>query len=122
MNSRRAAQALNVAFPTATAITNMGFRDVDHHSGEPYDPTDWAMTSDSTSATWAGELFSVNPNANALRWGTLYSFWMDAAAGPNQLTETLVLFDPPESVEVSFGLFADDFESGDTSAWSATVP
>jgi len=46
LNSERAAWGLSLDFPDGTAITNVGFRDVDHHSGEPYATTDWTIATD----------------------------------------------------------------------------
>ncbi len=43
-NSDRNARGFTVAFPGATTFTNIGFHDVEHHSGEPYATTDWAQT------------------------------------------------------------------------------
>jgi hypothetical protein len=36
MNSDRSGRAFAVDFPNGTSITNVGFKDIDHHSGEPY--------------------------------------------------------------------------------------
>ncbi|PYJ76790.1 MAG: hypothetical protein DME69_12475, partial [Verrucomicrobia bacterium] len=34
------------------------------------------------SLTWSCETFAQNPNANALRWGTLYNFRFDSNRPP----------------------------------------
>ena len=124
MNSDRSARSFTIQFPPGTTIENVGFRDVDHHSGEPYATTDWDVTVDSPAGTvtWSTDLFSVDEFANALRWGTMFSFWLDANAPPVALGHTLVLFKPGLPADVTFGfnsgIFADGFESGDTTAWN----
>lgn len=125
-NSDRAAQAFAVDFPDGTAITNVGFHDIDSHSGEPYSTTDWTPSVDGGTGTvsWATETFATNNNANALRWATMYNFWFDADS-PFAGLHTLTLFKPGSSpaVEFSFGgIFSDGFASGDSGQWSNTVP
>lgn len=126
-NSSRAAQAFAVDFPNGTTISNVGFHDIDHHSGEPYATTDWVPNVDAPTSvvSWAGTDFATDPNANALRFATLFNFWFDADA-PAPASHTLTFFKPGTPSSVSFwadaGIFSDGFESEDTSAWSATVP
>lgn len=68
---------------------------MDYHSGEPYTNTDWTPdTLTPGSVSWSTEEYSSNQNANALRWGTAYNFWFDAAAGPVDGVATLGLFRP----------------------------
>jgi hypothetical protein len=127
LNSDRSARSFMVDFPGAATISNAGSHDVDHHSGEPYSTTDWTLdTSVPGVITWATDPFGTDPNANALRWGTMFSFWFDATAGPAGATHTLGLFKPGTPTDVEFsmfdGLFEDGFESGDTTAWSSTTP
>jgi hypothetical protein len=71
-----------------------GFHDVDYHSGEPYDLTDWPVNDGGGALTWACTPHAVNPNANALRWGTLYNFRFDADSPPVSGIATLALFRP----------------------------
>ncbi len=128
LNSDRSGRSLTVTFSGATDITNVGFHDVDSHSGEPYSTTDWTETIGSDSVSWSTDDFATDANANALRWATLYSFWFDADRAPGQIQQhTLELFKPGSPTTVDFWgvgseIFTDGFESGDTSAWSATVP
>ena len=85
-------------------MTNVGFHDVDYHSGEPFDGTDWASTvvQDSTGQRllWSTEDYAQNTDANALRWGTLYNFRFDLDVPPALGELTLGLFRPgtPSSV------------------------
>lgn len=135
LNSDRSGRAFTVKFIGPTTITNIGFHDVDHHSGEyeppsgsPYDTTDWTIATDAPggSVSWSTDTYAVAENANALRWGTTYSFWFDANRPPGGVIQTLELFKPgdPTAVDFSFigNLFSDGFESGNTSAWSSAVP
>jgi hypothetical protein len=94
LTNHRSGQSFTVPFPAGTVITNVGFHDVDYHSGEPFDGTDWTATVGSTSVTWATTTYDVNPNANALRWGTLYNFRFDANLAPGFALTTIGLFKP----------------------------
>jgi len=90
---------------TGAVVSNIGFHDVDYHSGEPYALTDWAATQTGGNLTWQTETFATNPNANALRWGTLYNFRFDATTGPlpSNVNATIQLFKngTPTSVNVA---------------------
>lgn len=127
LNSHRSAQTFTVPILPGTVVSNTGFHDVDYHSGEPYDGTDWAVTVDSDAVTWTTDSYATNPNANALRWGTLYNFWFDADQASELVPATIGLFlsGTPDSISltvqapVTTGLiFSDGFESGDTDSWS----
>jgi len=88
-------------------ITNIGFKDVNHHSGEPYTNTDWTASIADGLLTWkADATFAQNANANALRWSTMYNFWFDASTGPEAVLADFGLFKPggagdPSSVSVT---------------------
>src|SRR5213075_2571139 len=81
-------------------VTSPGFHAPLSHSGEPYDNSAWAAPVAGGSITFATAPYSVNPNANAARWGTLYNFRFDAAAPPITGTATIGLFAPgsPSSI------------------------
>jgi len=103
LNSDRALGAFTVLLPAGTQVTEAGFHDVDYHSGEPFDGTDWEVTVTDGSIRWATESYDVNPNANALRWGTLYNFRFSANVTASQLgLVQFELFKPgtPESFYV----------------------
>ncbi len=136
LNSDRSGEWFQVPILPGTVITNEGFHDVDYHSGEPFSNVDWSISIDAVggSVTWAAtQDYATNPDANALRWGTMYNFWFDADVAPNNAMASLGLFKPgapgdPAMVEFTVlapaaaGLvFVDGFESGDTSAWSGAV-
>ena len=130
MNSDRSARSFEVKFPATATITNVGYHDVVHHSGEPYATTPWTSNVDTknNAVSWSTDTFATDPNANALRWGTMFNFWFDATAAPtSSIQHTLGLFKAgdPDAVKFNIGndlIFADGFESGNLSSWSASVP
>ncbi len=129
MNSNRAASRLTVSFGDTTSITNVGFHDVDSHSNEPYDTTDWVSATDGNSVSWSAPFFTPAQNANALRWATMYSFWFDASRPPGEIaSHELGLFEAGQPAALTFWdnasmspLFSDGFESGNTAGWSGKV-
>ena len=92
MNSHRSAQSFSIPVPSGVVFTNIGFHDVDYHSGEPYDGTDWPGSVGGGVVAWSTSTFSVNENANALRWGTTYNFRFDADSAPQTATATVGYF------------------------------
>lgn len=103
LNSDRSGQSFTVTFAHPTNISSIGFHDVDSHSGEPYDTTDWAVSTDASSVTWSTDDFATDANANALRWATLYSFWFDADGGPTDISAHMLgLFKPGSPAAVDF--------------------
>ncbi len=103
LNSHRSGGSLSVPIGAGVTVTNVGFNDVDYHSGDPYDNTDWSSSVTSNAVTWnSPETFKQNENSNALRWGTMYTFWFDADTGPAETDITLGLFRPGTPSSVSF--------------------
>ncbi|MFN0060106.1 MAG: hypothetical protein ACKVX7_16735 [Planctomycetota bacterium] len=93
LNSHRSAGSFSIPTGGGAGVNTVGFHDVNYHSGEPYDNTDWNATVGGSSVTWASpQTFVENPNSNALRFGTLYTFWFDAVLPPQTVTATLGLF------------------------------
>ena len=92
--NQRGAQAFTVPLPPGTVVTNVGFHDVDYHSGDLFDGTDWTATVTAGSVSWATQTYAVNVNANALRWGTLYNFRFDANQAPGSSAVTIDFFKP----------------------------
>ncbi len=94
LNSDRSAGSFSVPVPGGVRVSDVGFHDVDYHSGEPYDGTDWTAVIADGSITWSTESFLDNPHANALRWGTLYNFRFNANRAPAPADVTVGLFKP----------------------------
>lgn len=104
LNSDRSGYSFSVPVPASVTVTNINFNDVNYHSGEPFTNTDWTGVRGASDVTWtADNTFAGNANANALRWGTTYSFWYTANTAPQASTATLTLFKPgaPSSVTAS---------------------
>jgi hypothetical protein len=103
LNSHRSASGFAVPIPACATVVSTGFRDVFYHSGEPYSGTDWAGTTTSAAVSWNSIPFAVDVNANALRWGTMYTYRFECDAGPTSNQATISLFRPgtPGTITVS---------------------
>lgn len=107
LNSDRSLGGFSVELHATAVVVNTGFHDVSYHSGEPYDGADWPASVGAGIVAWSTTDFTTNPNANALRWGTLYNFRFDSNAPPAALNDapiTLTLFKPgsPTQIEIAF--------------------
>jgi hypothetical protein len=118
LNSDRAVGEFRVPILPATPIANIDFHDVEYHSGEPYDGTDWPGILDDTVVPnwieWKTTPYSINPDANALRWDTLYNFRFDAELPPVLGDVELGIFKPgfPASASVKAFIPAPCNENG----------
>jgi hypothetical protein len=109
-NSDRSGRSFEVPLPAGAVATNIKFSDVFYHSGDPYDGTDWTVTTTGGVIRWTGPTHATNPNGNALRFSTIYNFWFDADV-------------PPTAGEVSLGLFKPGAKGAANSiAIAAQVP
>lgn len=112
LNSQLAAGSFRV--PGAGSASNFTFHDIDYHSGEPIDGTDWALALTASDAEWSTESSLVDPNANALRWGTTYSFGFTSSDAPTAGSVVLTPFYPGMSPNPTFSLPVPDGTSGAT--------
>ena len=107
LTSDRCAASLTIPVILGSTTTNAGFRDIAAHSGEPYDSTNWNFVAGHSTASWSCfQTFSQNPNANALRWGTMYNFWFDSTAAPGQGSASIGLFKPGAGAYAALGSVA----------------
>ena len=119
LNSGRAGGAFEVPIPLGAEVTEIGFHDVDYHSGEDHDGTDWVVTETDTTLRWeTADSFDDDPEANALRWGTLYNFRFVCDRAPAEVVASLGLFAPDaddenDPVDVTVVGPADGFLRGD---------
>jgi hypothetical protein len=95
LNADRGARRFRIRVQPDADVRNAAFHDIDYHSGEPFDSTDWTIDVSDFDVAWSTQTSQENPNANALRWGTLYSFRFDAYAVPSM--DTLIEIEPFKS-------------------------
>jgi hypothetical protein len=100
-NIDRAIQAFSVPVAAGVTITNIGFRSPPQQPGWTGDGTvgntgfsnaAWTSTQAAGSLKWNSETFAQNPNANAIRWGTLYNFRFDSNRPPQTALATVGFF------------------------------
>ena len=122
-NLDRAIQSFEVVFPGfQPGINNAEFHAPPQHPGWAHDgtvgdagysSTPWDFTVNLIqppfSATWNTETFAQNPNANAIRWGTLYNFRFDSSSAPMASTANIGFFKTgsPITVEVQAPFMSD---------------
>jgi hypothetical protein len=107
LSSDKAAGGLRIPLPAGVEATNIGFHAPFYHSGEPYNNDAWVMCQSSGQMCWrTAQSFAQNPNANAIRWGTMYNFWFDAPTPPTDGLAVVELFKPhaPDSVLINVKL------------------
>ncbi|MGP1310553.1 MAG: hypothetical protein ACTS27_10185, partial [Phycisphaerales bacterium] len=109
LNSDRSGQAFSI--DTAADVTDVGFHSPFYHSGDgingnTYPNTDWAAIDRGSSIAWESETFAENNNANALRWGTTYSYWFTSTEAPEMTDATITLFKPGTPTEVTVQVVA----------------
>lgn len=100
-NLDRAIQAFSVPLGVGATISNIGFHAPPQHPGWSNDGTvgnagfssaAWAQSQANGAMTWNSETFAQNPNANAVRWGTLYNFRFDSNRPPQMVNATVGFF------------------------------
>ncbi|MCB1035107.1 MAG: hypothetical protein KDD47_14865 [Acidobacteria bacterium] len=135
VNSDLAAQRWAIEFRSAGDWDPPEARTLPHHSGEPYATTPWVLEGcifQERIMAMSCPTFAMDPDANALRWGTAFSFRADGdtSRASNLLRETFDLFKPwpVATVELTFPasrpqqFFSSDFETGDLRDWSGSEP
>ena len=103
LSSHRAARTFALSIPDGAVVAEMGFHDVDYHSGEPFEGTDWATSAGAGGrVVWSTATHASNPNANALRWGTLYNFRFESEVPPAGSAARVALFRAGNPAEILF--------------------
>lgn len=87
VNSERNVGRFSVPLTPGLTVTNVGFHDVAYHDNDgvgnnTFSGTDWTVTQTASEIAWETQSSTVNGNANAIRWSTLYNFRFDANAAP----------------------------------------
>lgn len=113
-NSNRAAGSFTLRIPCdgSLSISDPYFHDLRQHSGTPFSNVDWTFTQGPGELRWATDDFATDPDANAIRWGTMYNFGFTADRAPGTGIAEIGIFTPgsPEvlhgAVSVPLGEFA----------------
>lgn len=97
-NIDRAIQSFGIPVGNGVTISNVGFNAPPQHPGWTFDGTvgntgfsnaPWTQTQGGGAMTWSSETFAQNPNANAIRWGTMYNFRFDSTSPPQTTNATI---------------------------------
>jgi len=97
-NLDRSIQSFTVPLGCGMTVSNLGFHAPPNHPGIANDGTVgsagysdavWTPNQTQTALSWNSETFAQNPNANALRWGTLYNFRFDSNRPPQAANATI---------------------------------
>lgn len=104
----RGIQSFSVPMGDGVSLTNIGFHAPPQHpgwaadgtGGVGYSSTPWGQTIEANAMTWSSEAVSLNSNANAIRWGTLYNFRFDSNRPPQNVMATIGFFKTGNPIEV----------------------
>ena len=97
-NLDRGVQSFSVPVGGGATLSNIGFHAPPQHPGSAADGTvgntgfssaAWNQSQAGGAMTWSSETFAQNPNANAIRWGTLYNFRFDSNSPPQTTNATI---------------------------------
>ena len=100
-NLDRSIQSFSVPLGCGVTVSNLGFRAPPNHPGFANDGTvgntgfsnaPWASNQTADTVTWNSETSAQNPNANAIRFGTLYNFRFDSNKPPANANATVGFF------------------------------
>jgi len=103
-DSDRGAMSWHIPVPAGVTVTNQGQTIVNHHSGEPYSTTPWTMSAPSGGLLWSTQSHAANPNANALRWSTMFNFRFDADQPPVAGSAAMAFFKPGNEAEAAINV------------------
>ena len=108
-NLDRAIQSFTVPLGPGVNLSFVGFHAPPQEPGwsndgtfnnQGYSSTPWDVTQVADSITWNSETIAQNPNANAIRFGTLYNFRFDADQPPQIANATVGFFKTGSPVTV----------------------
>lgn len=105
-NLAAALGSLIIPTPPGVVLTNVEFHAPDQHAPEinavNYDNDPWTVTVNvDTNVAWSTAAFASNPTANAVRYGTMYSFRFDANSPPRAVDATVGIFEISSSLPVA---------------------
>lgn len=103
MNSDRSVRSFSVPIPAGLVVANAGFHDITYRGGDGmggtnFSGTDWTFVNTGSTLEWSTQTFAQSTNANAIRWGTTYTFRFDANAVPTTGTIDLGTYKVPGTI------------------------
>ncbi len=108
-NLDRAIREFAVPIGSGVVIDDIGFHAPPQHPGWTFDGTagnagyseiPWAQDLSGGMMTWSTETFAQNPNANAIRWGTMYNFRFTSNRPPQVANATVGFYKTGEPITV----------------------
>lgn len=109
-NLDRGIGSFSIPIGSGVTLNNIGFHAPPQHPGSGADgtvgdagfsSTPWAATQSGGTLTWATETIAQNPNANAIRWGTMYNFRFESNRPPMMSNATVGFFKTGAPVTVA---------------------
>ncbi|HWM24961.1 MAG TPA: hypothetical protein VNP98_09050 [Chthoniobacterales bacterium] len=128
-NLDRSIRSFSVPLGNGITVSNVGFRAPPNHPGFPNDGTvgnagfsNAAWTSNETpdALSWNTETFAQNPNANAIRFGTLYNFRFDSNRPPQAVNATIGFL--KTGTPITVGILGPSPDGGASPTPSPTPP
>jgi hypothetical protein len=109
-NLDRAIQSFSVPLGCGITVSNLGFHAPPNHPGIAHDGTvgdagfsnaPWTFNQTANVLSWNAETFAQNPNANAIRFGTLYNFRFDSNRPPHATNAAIDFFKAGDPMNVA---------------------
>jgi hypothetical protein len=122
-NLDRSVQSFSVPLGCGITVSNTGFHAPPNHPGFPNDGTvgsagfsnaAWSPNQILESLTWNTQTLAQNPNANAIRFGTMYNFRFDANRPPQDVMATVGFLKTGAPITVAIQGPAPDVCTGPT--------
>jgi hypothetical protein len=109
-NIDRGIRTFAIPVGSGVSITNIGFHAPPQQPGSTFDGTfnnqgfsntPWSSLNSGGSLEWSTETLAQNPNAIAIRWGTMYNFRFDSDQPPVEGIATLGFFKTGSPINVA---------------------
>jgi hypothetical protein len=104
MNSDLAIQSFSVPVGRTPPL-NIENKEVESH-GDIWSNDRWQHKVQDGRVTWSTRKFTDHQNANAIRWGTTYNFWLESGSAPLNAQATITLFKPTARPTLSMDITA----------------
>ena len=92
VNAHRGVREVEIGIPLGGTVLEMGFHDIEYHSGAGIESIDWEMSKELDRIRWSTYSHEDNSAGNAIRWGTTYNFWFVSNVPPSDGVITLQPF------------------------------